>query len=220
MNESEFRRRLADANDRYDISRLMSEVLDDAAFDPDIPDADMKNVPSMVGRIIDSGLLDINFHDESDALGYDFPVSPLRYLKNETAVEAAKIIFARCGLPCAEWEKPGTESPPGKLFMDDLLDNICVDDEISLSVTRVYLLAASYYEGDSYIRFSENVGREVFDYDSTDVVPVPFGTGRSLTKEVLRNIDRIDFTIEPIGVMRKKIHIFEKNTKIKIAEFI
>ncbi len=219
MNESEFRRRLADAKDSYDMARVMYDVLDDAAFDPDIPDEDMKNVPSMVKRIIDSGLYDINLTDMPGF--YDgFSVSPIRYLKNEVAVEAAEIIFGRCGLPRLKSEKPGTDFPPGRFFMDDLMDNICVDDEISLSVARVYLLAASYYEGDSYIRFSENVGRGVFDYGPRDVVPSFWRDGKPLTKEVLRNIDRMDFIIEQIGTTQRKLHIFEKNTKVKIAEFV
>ena len=211
MTNQEFSAKLAQANTPLLLARLAESVIEESLAKED-------NLPALqdfVDRI--RLLLDADL-DPNIIVDETFCVDGLQYGYTDYHLDAAKMIFDRCGLPHAETED-GDES-----FFSWIRSKVDYNYYNCEFMVKLYLLCCAYTTEETYLQFNQNLCREMFDpracYTSGNEACTPL----QLTAEIFKEIHRFDFSVEMLpqetghyGCWR--LHIFDRESRIEVATY-
>lgn len=203
MKKAEFERRLSQCAQEKDLS-----ILADAVFEEINDGLDVTLAKSFVQQLLDHGFNPEGQPEENDNW---ICINSLAYAYNDDVLDIARMIFDKCGVPQAFYSFIGTK-------IDYNYYNVPY-------VVKLYLLASSYIweSEDTHIKMSKNLYVEMLDPLSSYTSLRPECKKLTLTPTIFREIEKYDFSVEmleqEIGRPKWVIHIFDKESRIEIAQY-
>lgn len=219
MKNAEFQQRLEKAVTDDEITALAFDVFRSVEFGD--PEDELKIMPEQIGALLDHGLdpdrlLD-NGEDESCAFFLEFGYT-------DSHLDAAKLIFERCGIPhdCNEL------APDERLsLMTHLGSKMDFDRYGDDYVVKLYLLCSAYSDTENYLQFNQNLTEKVLQecYAQPPMYAHKQEDGSYLlTTEIFKDIHSYDYTIEllpkqPNRNVHWHIRIYHKESRIEVAVY-
>lgn len=203
MNRNEFENKLSLCSNEKDITVLADEV-----FDAINDGLDIALAKSFIVQLLDN---DFNPAEQTEENDDWICINSLAYAYKDEALEIAKMIFDKCGVPLA--------------FYSFIASKIDYNYYNVPYVVKLYLLASAYLwqTEETYIKMSENLYAEMFD-PMSDYTSLQSDCKKlTLTPDIFKEIEKFDFSAEmleqEIGHPKWIIHIFEKESKIEVARY-
>ena len=203
MNTTEFTYHLSQCTTEQDITVLADEV-----FEAINDGLDVALAKSFVQQMLDKGFNPEGQPEENDDW---ICINGLAYAYNDDALDIARMIFDRCGVPKAFYSFIGTK-------VDYNYYNVPY-------VVKLYLLASSYLweNEETHIKMSENLYEEMLDPLSSYTSLRPECKKLTLTPAIFKEIEKYDFSVEmleqEISHPKWVIHIFDKESRIEVARY-
>ena len=203
MNKLEFENKLSLCANEKDIAVLANEVLEEINNGLDISLA-----KSFVQQLLDVGFDPSGQPENNDP---QICINRLTYAYNEDALDIARMIFERCGVPKDFYSFIG-------MRVDYNYYNVPY-------VVKLYLLASAYLweTQETHIKMSDNLYEEMFDPLSSYTSLLPEYKKITLTPAIFKEIEKYDFSVEmleqEISHPKWVIHIFDKESKIEVARY-
>lgn len=209
MLKREFSEKLSHANTPYLLACLAEEVIEDALDKKD--GAVLDAFVEQISQLLDAGL-DPNVKVEETSCIYC-----LQYGDTDRHLDAAKMIFERCGLPSVTDDE-------GLTFFNYIRSKLDYNYYDCEYIVKLYLLCCAYTQEETYIRFSENLCAEMFDPSRCYTSASDDNTPISLSTKIFKDIHRFDFCVEMLPQEKGyygcwRLHIFDKESKIEIATY-
>lgn len=219
MKNTEFQQRLEKAVTDDEITALAFDVFRSVEFGD--PEDELKIMPEQIGVLLDHGLdpdrlLD-NGEDESCALFLEFGYT-------DSHLDAAKLIFERCGIPhdCDEDDPDSNYTLMSRIGTKIDYNYFGCDYAVKL-----YLLCSAYSDEENYLQFNQNLTEKVLQECYTQ--PPMYAHKQEdgsylLTTEIFKDIHSYDYTIEflpkqPNRNASWRIHIYHKESHIEVAVY-
>ena len=203
MDRTEFEKKLSRCVSKKDITVLADEV-----FEAINDGMDIALAKSFVQQLLDNGLDPAGQPEDNDPW---ICINSFAYSYNDDVLDIARMIFERCGVPVDFFSFIGTK-------IDCNYYNVPY-------VVKLYLLAAAYLweSEETYIRMSENLYEEMLDPLISYTSPRPEHKKLTLTPAIFKEIEKYDFSVEMLdqNINHPKwvIHIFDKKSKIEVAQY-
>lgn len=200
-----FEKRLAACADQTALAELAEAVLDELC-----ETGDACLCKGYITALLDRGL-DPHFQTD-DGLWIEALAYPYDYEDGQEELAIAKEIFERAGVPSD--------------FYDFIATKVDYNYYNVPYIVKLYLLASAYVweQRETYIQMSENLYREMFS-ESGDYTSLKTDCQNLyLTPAIFKDIERFDFSVEmlpqELGKSKWRLHIFEKDTKIEVAQYV
>lgn len=203
MNQKEFEERLSKCTEEKDVTILADEV-----FEAINDGLDISLAKSYVQQLLDKGLNPAGQPEEDDPW---ICVNSLAYAYNDKVLDIARMIFEKCGVPLEFFSFIGTK-------IDYNYYNVPY-------VVKLYLLASAYLweSEETHIKMSENLYEEMLDPLKSYTSMQPECKKLTLTPAIFKEIEKYDFSVEMLkqeaGHPNWVIHIFDKKSKIEVAQY-
>lgn len=211
MTNQEFSTKLAQATTPLLLAKLAEDVIEESLDNRDNIPA-LQNFLEQIRQLLDAGLNPNIIVDET------LCVFDLQYGYTSYHLDAARMIFDRCGLPGIKTDD-GEES-----FFSWIATKLNYNYYNCEYIVKLYLLCCAYTTEETYLHFSPNLYAEMFDpcacYTSVQETHTPL----YLTAEIFKDIHKFDFSVEMLPQKKGhagcwRLHIFEKESKIEVATY-